>query len=92
MSNPAVNLRIRACQQAITELLVTQSKYLTFAELFDACDLCDGARLNGTSHDRILDRALQGLRRHGDIHYSRKLGAWIKVDPGLTEKLDVDVH
>jgi hypothetical protein len=29
-----------------------------------------------TSHERILDRSLQGLRRHGDIVYSRKTVMW----------------
>ena len=52
------------------------SRPRTFGELFDHCGLQDGGRVGTTSHDRILDRSLQGLRRHKDIAYDRKTGCW----------------
>jgi len=53
-----------------------RSRPRTFGELFDHCGLQDGGRVGTTSHDRILDRSLQGLRRHKDIAYDRKTGCW----------------
>jgi hypothetical protein len=70
----AVNLAISACQQSV--LAAVREKPRTFAELFELCELRTDGRVGPTSHERILDRSLQGLRRHGDIVYSRKTVMW----------------
>lgn len=78
MSSVAVLLEVRRCQAAIPEIL-TRENGCTFGHLFDQLGLTDGGRIDGTSHDRVLDKALQGLRRHGDIRFNRKRGVWEKV-------------
>ena len=77
-----VTIRVQEVQKRVLEILDASPDHgSTFAELFEQCALVEGARLGSVSHDRILDRALQGLRRHGDIRYNRKRGLWERV-PG----------
>jgi len=76
-TSPAVLDAIRRCQTVIAAQLKDGER--THAELFTACGLDDRVRIAGLSPDRILDRALQGMRRVGEIRYDRKLGAWTLV-------------
>ena len=85
MSSIQVVLIVQSVQKRIPETIDASSERgCTFAELFDACGLTDGARVSGVSHSRILDRALQGLRRHGDIRYNRKRGLWERAPEEAT--------
>jgi hypothetical protein len=78
----AVILEIQRVQAAVHSML-DGGDGKTFAEFFAACGLKEGANVNGTSHDRILDRALRGLRQHGDIRFNRVKRVWelVEEDP-----------
>lgn len=76
-TGPLVLQCIRDCQAVIATRLLNGPG--THAELFAACGLDKIDGVGKLSPDRLLDRALQGMRRTGEIRYDRKLAAWTLV-------------
>ena len=77
-------IAVQACQKTI--LLALAERPRTFFELFELCGFSSEGRAGKASHERILDRSLQGLRRHGDIVYSRKTVMWNLVASAAREQ------
>ncbi len=62
--------RTEAIEHARTKILAAlQERPLALRNMYAACGLDRSVRFEGTSAERILDAALQGLRKRGAVQY-----------------------
>jgi len=83
-------MRLRQVQDIILRELAREASVrqggLLFAQLFVACGMQEGRLECGSKPGRFLDKAIEGLKRHGDIVYNRRTLEWELVeDPALKE-------
>lgn len=77
---PATRAAIDAAKAGVLEYLARPLRDVaTMARLMDALSLTRAGRVDGLPHSRVLDRALQELRRAGKIRYERR--QWWLVEP-----------
>jgi hypothetical protein len=78
--SPAILIRFREVQTTVLVELKKPEVGKTFDHLLAACGLQKGRYIpdghTGLPESRLLDRALQGLRRHGDITFDKKSRQW----------------
>ena len=72
-------LRNQQIQDAIIGILEDPSKGKTFGHLMVALGLDYSRRVDGVAESRLLDMALQGLRRAKEIRFDRMTKEWTLV-------------
>jgi hypothetical protein len=66
---------VEAVKQTVLRHLGNQYAGHTFGHMMHACGLREGRHTDDwVSESRVLDRALQALKREGTIWYDKKLG------------------
>jgi len=83
----AVSKAVSAAKSAIIDYLRNPTQGCTFGHLMAVLGFSAGRRVDGVAQSRILDRALQALRREGHLRFEHNVG-WVLIRSNLEMETD----